>query len=175
MKYLFLLLALAGFVACSHAPKNVDTAQKNEGYTTFKYSNEIATTDVRDPDNLCNANFGEAALISADPKNYYRRLFALSDIPVRVIIDYGHQSAAFMLYNRGNQVEIYTSDNMPACLSNKANFQISPEGIAFRYDNKRDISCDVYLQALPNGLQIALDLPVNGGHGLSVVRCEACK
>lgn len=175
MKYLMLLLSSACFFACKETPKNTETAPKNEAYTTFKFSNEIATMDVRDPNNWCNANFGEAALIGADPKNYHRRLFALSDIPVRVIIDHGHQSAAFMLYYRGNQVEIFTSDNMPACLSNKTNFQISPEGIAFRYDNKMDISCDVYLQALPNGLQIALDLPASGGHGLSVVRCEACK
>jgi len=174
MKYL-LILATASFFACTQAPKNTGNASKNESYLTFKFSTEPANMDVRDPNNWCNAKLGEAALISADPKNYHRRLFALSDIPSRVIVDFGHQSATFMLYKRGRQVEIYSSDNLPACLSNKANFQLSPDGISFLYNNKMDIHFNVYLQELPNGLQIALDLPPDGGLGMTVLRCEACK
>ncbi|MBC7775282.1 MAG: hypothetical protein H7246_07575 [Phycisphaerae bacterium] len=175
MKHLLLYLSIAGFFACSESPKNAGGTPKNESYATFEFSREPAVMDMRDPSNWCAANLGEAALINADPKNFYRRLFAFGDVPLRVVIDLGHQSAAFMLYKSGNHVAICTSDNFPTCLSNKANFQISPDGISFRYDNKRDISCDVYLQTLPNGLQIALDLPLNGGHGLAVVRCDACK
>jgi len=175
MKYLLFVLSITGFCACSQAPNNTGKASKNEGYPTFKFSNEPANMDVRDPNNWCNAKLGEAALISADPKNYHRRLFALSDIPCRVIIDFGHQSAAFMLYKRGKQVEIYTSDNLPTCLSNKANFQLSPEGMNFQYNNKMDINFNVYLQELSNGLQIALDLPPDGGLGMAVLLCEACK
>ena len=176
MKYLLLCLTFVALLSCNQAPSGGgQNAAKNQKYLTFTYSKDVATMDVRDPGNWCNANFGEAALINADPKNYHRRLFALSDVPTRIAVDFGHLSAFFMLYLRGEQVEIYTSDNLPACLSNKTYFQINPEGTAFRYDNKKDISFDVYLQELPSGVQIALDLPTTGGHGLSVVRCEGCK
>ncbi|MDO8366378.1 MAG: hypothetical protein Q7T20_06240 [Saprospiraceae bacterium] len=174
MKYLAFLLSIACFLACSQSPKNTGDAPKNESYTTFKFSNAVATIDARDPENWCVANIGEAALISADPKNFNRRLFALGDVPARVIIDYGHQSASFMLYKTGNQVEIFTSDNFPICLSNKANFQISPEGISFRYNNKMDINIEVDIQELPGGLQVVLNLPLNSGHGISVFNCKAC-
>lgn len=175
MKHLLLYLCIAGFFACSESPKNAGGTAKNESYATFQFSKEPAVMELRDPSNWCNANLGEAALISADPKNYHRRLFALGDVPLRVVLDHGHQSAAFMLHKLGNNVIIYSSDNFPTCLSNKANFQISPDGISFRYDNKREIQCDVYLQTLPNGLQIALDLPPDGNLGLAVIRCDACK
>ncbi len=131
--------------------------------------------DVRDPNNWCNLHFREAALINADPKNYNRRLFALSDIPSRVVVFYGQFSAVFILYKVGNQVDIYTSDNLPGCLSNKANFQLFPDGLSFHYDNKSGISIDVYLQEFPSGVQIAVDLPPGGSHGITVHRCEACK
>jgi hypothetical protein len=175
MKYLLLFLSIASFFACSNAPQNVGGSPKNEGYATFQFSNKPPVMDLHDPSNWCNANLGEAALISADPKNFNRRLFTLGDVPLRVVLDHGHQSAAFMLHKLGNIVTIYSSDNFPTCLSNKANFQISPDGISLRYDNKREIRCDVYLQSLPNGLQIALDLPPEGNLGLAVLRCDACK
>jgi len=113
--------------------------------------------------------------VGADPKNFFRRLFALSNIPSLVTVDYGHLSATFMLHPKGNEVAILTSDNLPACLSNKANFFLAPDGLSFEYNNKRDIQFIVYLQSLPNGMQIALDLPKDAGHGLGVVRCAACK
>lgn len=131
--------------------------------------------DVRDPNNWCAASLGDAALISADPKNFNRRLFALGEVPCKVAVEVGHFSAIFMLAKTGNQVDLYTSDNLPACLSNKSNFQISPDGISFRYDNKKGLNFDVYLHDMPNGWQITIDLPPNSGYGLTAVRCEACK
>lgn len=130
---------------------------------------------VADPANWCAGGFDEVALVGADPKNFFRRLFALSNIPSLVTVDYGHLSATFMLHPKGNEVAILTSDNLPACLSNKANFFLAPDGLSFEYNNKRDIQFIVYLQSLPNGMQIALDLPKDAGHGLGVVRCAACK
>ncbi|MFN0033453.1 MAG: hypothetical protein ACKVUS_00215 [Saprospiraceae bacterium] len=173
MKYLLLALSTASCLACSQ-PNNGNPKNKPD-YMVFQFSKEMASTDMRDPANWCAARFGESVLISAAPDNYNRRLFALSDIPNRIQMDLGHAAASFMLCKVGDHVDIYTSDNLPACLSNKANFQISPEGTSFRYDNKKAIQFDVHLQELPNGLQIALDLPPGGGLGMSVVRCETCK
>lgn len=131
--------------------------------------------DVRDPNNWCAASFGEVALISADPQNFNRRMFALGEVPCKVVVETGHFSAFFMLAKSGNQVELYTSDNLPACLSSKANFNISPEGISFRYDNKKGINFDVHLHDMPNGWQITIDLPPNSGYGITAIRCETCK
>ena len=174
MKYLLLSMLLASFFACSNATPSKNSG-KAQNYLTFKFSEKPSAIDINDPNNWCAAHFGEAALISADPKNFYHRIFALSNIPSKIVIDYGHLAAAFMLNRVGDHVEIYTSDNLPACLSNKANFQIAPEGTSFRYNNNKEIYFDVYLEELPNGLQIAIDLPPNGGHGIAVVRCETCK
>ncbi|MFN0213415.1 MAG: hypothetical protein ACKVT2_04100 [Saprospiraceae bacterium] len=175
MKYLLLVLTFAFFFACKDSPKNPGNPAKNENYAVFSFSKEPPTMDMRDPENWCATSSGEAALISADPQNFNRRLFALGDVPLKVIVDYGNQSAAFMLHKKGNQVELYTSNNFPGCLSNMANFQISPEGISFHYNNKKEVNFDVLLQVLPNGMQIALDLSADAGFGLSVFRCDACK
>lgn len=175
MKYLLIFIAMTGLFACTQSPKNAGEPLPQTNYKTFKFSDRPAVMDKGNPSNWCDGLFPEAALISADPKNYYRRLFALSNVPNKLVVEIGHMSAALMLKQSGDHVEIYTSENFPACLSNKAFFQISPEGTSFRYDNKREISFEVYLQELPSGIQIALDLPSNGNHGLSVVRCENCK
>jgi hypothetical protein len=175
MKYFIAPLAFFVFFACSQAPTEFGGRQKNQKPLVFQFSNKIATMDPKDPTNWCNAKYGQAVLISADPKNFHRRLFALGDLPIRVIIDTGHQTAAFMMYKQGNQIEISTSDNLPMCLSNKAGFQLSSDGLSFRYNNKRDISFDVYMQELTNGTQIALDLPPSGSHGMTVIPCKTCK
>ncbi len=174
MKFLLSVLALTGFFACTNSPQNQNVG-KAQHYTIFQFSGKPSASDMRDPGNWCAAYFGEAVLVGAAPQNFYRRLFALGDIPSKVVVDFGHMAASFMLNKVGDRVEIFTSDNLPACLSNKSNFQISPEGTSFRYDNKREISFDVYLEELPNGLQIAIDLPPNGSLGIVANRCEACK
>lgn len=175
MKQIWLFLLAFGAFACGQNPQKIDNQRTDANYLRFQFSQRMASTAMADASNWCAAGFGETALIGADPKNYFRRLFALSDIPCRVIVDYGNISAALMLHKTDKGVEVLTSENLPACLSNRANFQISPEGTSFRYDNKREISFDVYLQELSSGIQIALDLPTNGGYGMSVVRCEGCK
>lgn len=177
MKYLLLTLVFAGLLACSGSSQpGSSQAGASQGHsTTIQFSTRPSTMSMNDPANWCAAQFGEAALISADPQHFYHRKFALSDIPCKVVVDLGHQSAAFMLAKVGDHVELLTSDNLPACLSNKANFQLSPEGTSFRYDNHREVVFDAYLQELPNGLQVEIDLPDNGGHGISAARCVTCK
>ncbi len=174
MKHLLFILLLTSLIACSgSSPNGAKPAATH--YLTFQFSSKPSALNISDPGNWCAANFGEAAMISADPKNIFHKMITLSDIPTKVVVDYGHLSAAFMLSKVGDHVEILTSDNLPACLSNKNNFQIYPEGTSFRYDNKREIKFDVHLEELPNGLQISIDLPLNGGHGIAAVRCPTCK
>ncbi len=131
--------------------------------------------DMKDPANWCMAQFGEAVMINADPKNFYHRLIALNENPIKLVVDFGHLAAAFMLCKVGDQVEIYTSDNLPGCLSNRKNFQLSPDGSSFRYDNLKEINFDVYFHELPSGVQIEIDLPANGNLGIAGVQCPTCK
>ena len=161
-----------GLFACQNAPKPAD---KPAVYTRFKFSEKAGVVGKNDPADWCNGHYGEAAPISADPKRIAHRIFVLDNTPARIVVDYGHMSAAFMLWKQGDAVEILTSSNLPACLSNKDNFQISPDGLTFRYDNHRDISFDASMQELAGGLQIAIDLPEGGEHGIAVVRCPECK
>lgn len=174
MKYLYLLLLICLGFSCTQSPQNVVNQPTNANYLTFKYSQHTSTMDMRDPSNWCAANFGESAFINGDPKNYNRRVLALSNIPTRIVIDFGKMAAGFILHHSGNHVEVFTSENLPACLSNKSNFQLSPEGTSFRYDNRQGVNVDVYLQELSNGIQIAIDFPVGGNYGISAYRCTSC-
>lgn len=176
MKYLLFLLFLLSQLACNQSTPNTGTSPaKNGNYQRFQFSKRTATQDMNDPANWCAGRYSEAALISADPKNFHRRLFALGDIPLRVVVEGGKLSSTFMLEPKGDHVEILTSENQPACLSNKANLQLSPDGLSFHYDNKMQIIFDVYLQELPSGIQLALDFPPNYTYGLTAYRCETCK
>jgi hypothetical protein len=175
MKPVLIALLFSVLLSCNQSSGTAGNIQKSQKYLRFEFSKHKSTTDVSDPNNWCIARFGDEALIGADPNNFYKRLFALGDVPIKIAVDLGHQAAFLMLNRSGDLVEIQTSENQPACLSNKANFQINPDGTSFHYNNKMDIQFDVYLQELPSGVQIALELPPNGGHGLDVVRCETCK
>lgn len=175
MKYLFFAFFIASFLACSQAPKNAESQQKSTAGVAFVFSKDPMVMDMRDPANWCVAHFAENALVNADPNNSKRRYFAMDNQPHKVVVDYLHFTASFILQRVGQQVEVFTSDNYPACLSNKANFFINPDGSSFRYDNKKHISFDVMLQEFPNGLQVSLDLPPDSGFGMLVNRCENCK
>lgn len=175
MKNVCIALAIAGLFSCNQASDSAASAQTNQKHLKFRFSDHKSTTDVSDPNNWCIARFGEAALVSADPKRFFRRLFALGDVPIKIVVDLKRETSYLMLSRVGEFVEIQTGDNQPACLSNKANFQLNPDGTSFHYFNKMNIQFDVYVQEMPSGVQIALDLPENGDHGLVVVRCETCK
>ncbi len=181
MQKFWLFFLLFGLTSCQQTPAGSADEKKSGATTksgyTFDFSPRKFGADFKDPANWCNIPLGEAALISADPQKYQRRLFALGEVPIRIIIDYGHQTAtaAFMLQKEGNKVHLFTSDNLPTCLSGGTSFRINDDGLSFRYDNSRNIHFDVYLQELPGGIQIALELPEGGNHGLAVLRCDACK
>ncbi len=114
-------------------------------------------------------------MINADAQNYNRRFFALGNVPCQVIVEKGKMSASFMLQQIGKDVMVLTGQNLPTCLSATANFQISPKGTSFTYDNKRNLNFEVLLNALPGGTQIVVELPANSELGLTAIRCDDCK
>lgn len=163
-----------GILSCG-SPSGGESSPNNSIGTRLEFSQRVGGTNVADPSNWCAGAFGEAVLISAAPNNSRRRMFALSNVPNRIIVETGHFSAMFMLYANGKHVEILTGENMPACLSSKNNFALAADGQSFHYDNKQGVSFDLHLQELPNGLQVAIDLPKEDNLGLTAARCEACK
>lgn len=174
MKYL-IFFSFVTLVSCTNSPKQSGKDVSPSSSLAFDFSAAAPATLMGDPKNWCAGSFSEAVFITAAPENSDRRLFALSNVPNRVAVDNGHLTASFMLLQSGNKVEILTSDNLPVCLSNRANFQIAPDGASFRYNNGRELHFDVYLQELPNGIQIAVDLPSGAGLGIGVARCPDCK
>lgn len=177
MKQLLVMIISIALLGCKQSSKNTaaDAQGGTNAGTYFTFSKRPMVQDMRDPSNWCAARFAENAVVNADPKNTNLRYFAMDDQPHKVVLDYGHFSAAFALLKKGNQVEIMTSDNYPSCLSNKTNFSLQPDGKSFYYNNKKDIHFEVMLQDLPNGLQINILLPSDLTYGMLVNRCETCK
>ena len=175
MKNHFLTLAFLGLaIACTQPNTNQLESKEKEpapapasSGLSFSFSKQAQSIA---PDNWCHVPFAEAAVVNADPANFERRLFTLSEGPHRVAIDYGTNVAAFVLQKKGNLVEVFTSENYPECLSNQVNFTIGNDGTSFRYDNKKLLNFDVKLLILPNGTQIALEMPANSGYGVIVRR-----
>ncbi len=138
--------------------------------SNFAFSKQAPTMGNDPANSWCRVPFTEAAVVNADPANFNRRLFALGDGPTKVFVEYGKFTAAFILKKNGNAVDIYTSDNFPECLSNRANFSIGADGATFRYNNNRYIDFEVQLIPLPNGTQIALEMAPGAGYGIEVRR-----
>ena len=163
-------MGLAFAMACTQTAKQPEAKEAGNTGLTFAFSKQPATPGTNSSDNWCRVSFPEAALINADPVNSNRRLFTLSNGPNRVMVDFGNIVAAFVLKKSGNHVEIFTSDNYPECLSNRVNFSIAANGMAFHYDNQKHIDFDIQLVPLPNGTQIALEMAPDAGYGIIVRR-----
>jgi hypothetical protein len=176
MTRLFLLSLFLLEIACNSSnPPSTEQPKSEDGGITFKFDSRQFPGAVRDPGNWCFIPKGDAALINADAQNYSRRFFALGTVPCQVIVERGNMSASFILQQIGNEVMLLTAQNLPTCLSATANFQISSKGSSFTYDNKRDLSFQVFLNVLPGGTQIVVELPANSGLGLTAIRCDDCK
>lgn len=176
MKYYFLgWMLLLGFAqSCNRTAKQPESRQSETGDENsgliFVFSKMTPATVASSGDNLCRTTLPEPAVMNADPANANRRLFTLSEGPHKVTVDFGNIVATFVLQKTGNQVALFTSDNYPECLSNKANFSIGADGTTFHYDNHKHISFDVQLVPLPNGTQIALEMAPDAGYGILVRR-----
>lgn len=144
-----------------------ETAQKT-GVPGLTF--EFGKTAPGGADNWCRLPLPEAAVITADPVNSNRRLFTLSDGPHRVVVDFGHIVASFVLQKSGNRIEIFTSDNYPECLSNRENFSIGANGTTFTYQNNKHIDIEIQIVPLPNGTQIAIEMAPGSGYGIIVRR-----
>jgi hypothetical protein len=170
---IWVLLLLAFMVACQQSANKADAAQQSAALgdtPRFVFSKQSPGTSAGREGDWCHLSLPEAAVINADPVNSNRRIFTLSSGPHRVMVDFGNIVASFVLQKKGNQVEIFTSDNFPECLSKHSNFSIGADGTTFHYDNQKHISFDMQLISLPNGTQIALEMAPGTTYGIIVRR-----
>lgn len=171
MRHVIGLALLAFVISCKEAGKSPDGTQaaapsKTEGLF-FAFSSQSPDFAKED---YCHLPFSDVAVIQPDPSDVNRRLFALSDGPHKITVDYGNIVAAFILKKTGNEVDVFTSDNFPMCLSNKVNFSLKDGGTLFHYDNHKHINFDMRLVSLPNGVQVAMEIPVDSTYGIIVRR-----
>ncbi len=169
----FLILLWCFALACTETSKPGVPSASNApepDRLAFVFSKKAMTPADEVNDDWCHVPFASAAVISADPANFNRRLFTLSDDPHRVVVDYGKMVAALILKRTGNRVEIFTSNHYPRCLTNHKFITIAADGNSFRFDDGRYIKFDVQLIPLANGIQIALEMAPGAGYGIIVSR-----
>ena len=168
MRYcIFFLFALLAACGQSPAPTSPAPAAPPSGLH-FEFS-AAALSQSDDDDNWCRTQFPEAQPMYADPANSLRRWFALGEGTYHVVVDLGTTTASFFLRKKGDTVlEVLTSQQLPECASNKANFTMEAGGTRFRYNNQRLIDFDISAEETGDMLRIWIEMPVGAQYGLSV-------
>lgn len=167
---------MAIIAACdrSGTQNAVQNGDKNTGILRFSKAAQVK--DYHDMKSWCRRSFSEAALINADPANVNRRYFMLGDSVCQVVVRLGNMSSSFFLRKAGEKaVEVFTSDNYPMCLSDRANFAMSPDGFSFAYDNKHHIQYTVEVQPAAGPMPVVIEFKPEVQYGLTVHRCADCR
>lgn len=170
-----LLLALTG-VFCTQ-PQAPDSKPQEGPPPVFRFSTQHQIAGKDAGGNWCYRYYPQAVPVSATLDNSNRRFFDAPRGIYKVTVPLGKITAStlFRCYGADQPLEVFTSDQFPECLSNAANFQISPDGSTLRYDNRGEIRFTVTAQ--PNGpfMRIILDMPVGSGYGIEVRLCDNCE
>jgi hypothetical protein len=126
--------------------------------------------------NWCFAKYPDAVMINAEPSNVNQRYFMLEDGVYKVVIELGTTAAAFVLNRTSNgNVQIYTSDHFPECLSKQDNFRLEAGARTFKYDNTKHIEFTAEMTPSGTGDKISLALPAEMQFGLTVKKCTGCQ
>ena len=161
-----LVLLLA---ACGQSPAPAPPAASAPPSGLHFQFSTAALSQSDEDDNWCRSPFPESQPMYADPANSLRRWFALGEGTHHVVVDLGTTAASFFLRKKGDTVlEVFTSDQFPECLSNKANFTLEAGGTRFRYNNQRHIDFDISAEEAGGVLRIWIEMPVGAQYGLSV-------
>ena len=178
MRILVLAVTLAVLFSCNNVaqPGQDQSTRVAADAVTFQFSRAETVPLFQEEGNWCKASFAEAVAISADPANYNRRFFRLGDGIFLVGVDDGGPVSSFMARSAGDKtIELFTSKNFPECLSNLANFTLSPDAATIAYDNKKKIRYGMDARRDTAGLILFFDFPPGSQYGLSVHRCAGCK
>lgn len=182
MRVFILFILAAVILSCNSSdsrqnkPGQNQSAQVAADAVTFQFSRAETVPLFQEEGNWCKGSFAEAVAISADPANYNRRFFRLDNGIFLVGVDDGGPVSSFMARSAGEKkIELFTSKNFPECLSNLANFTLSPDAATIAYDNKKKIRYGMDAQRDAGGLILFFDFPPGSQYGLSVHRCAGCK
>ncbi|MGI9160813.1 MAG: hypothetical protein ACR2K1_13770 [Saprospiraceae bacterium] len=174
LRFSFLISALT-CLRCAGEPTAVPAAPASRE-PVFRFSRQDQITGRSEAQNWCYRPYSQAVPVSARLENSNQRFFDLPPGVYRLIVPFGKLTASIMLRSRGagQPIEVFTSDHFPECLSNAANFQISPDGASLSYDNRLGIR--FALSAQPNGtaMRAFLDLPLGAAYGTEVRLCDKC-
>jgi len=175
MRHIYFIFFLSIIAACDQpAPQTAVPQPQNAGI--LRFSKAAAVTELKDMGSWCNRPFAEAVLINAEAANVNRRYFMLGDGVYRIVIRTGNQSSSFFIRKAdGMKAEVYTSDNFPMCLSDRANFTTTPDGNAFDYDNRRGIHYTVETQPGGAEMPVFIEFQPEVQYGLTVHRCADCR
>jgi hypothetical protein len=173
MRLIFSLFIV--FLACNN-PSSPQSDKPGASGPAFRFSKMAAPAHPEAAGNWCNAHFTDAILINADAANPQKRFFLLGEGIIRVASQLGNMTSSFVLRKTGERTaELYTSDNLPHCLSRREYFSLAEGGAFFTYDNQKGINYTVELQSTPEGLFVVLVFPPDLTYGLNVHRCTDCR
>lgn len=174
MRLISILLVI--FSACN-APSSPQADKPGTSSAPgFQFSKATPPAHPETAGNWCSAHFTDALRINADAANPQRRFFLLDDGIVRVAAQLANMTSSFVLRKTGPQTaELFTSDNLPHCLSRREYFSLAEGGAFFTYDNNKGIHYTVELQSNTEGLFAILVFPPDLSYGLNVHRCTDCR
>lgn len=129
-----------------------------------------------EPNNWCRADFTEAVgafpETAGENQNQYFFL-AVTNGVYKVNVRAGNAVASLLVRPTvSGTVEIFTSDNFPECLSNRANHALSESGFYDDYDNSKDISFTLHVQKAGANYHVSLEFPPTVQYGLTVHRMK---
>jgi hypothetical protein len=169
-----LILLGMGWSACDTPAPRPD--QTNSNACTFVFSKSVPPADPANTANWCRKTFADAVLINADRSNPNRRYFLPGQDLVRVAVRAGNLACSFMARKKGEKtLEIFTSDNFPACLSNRIHYQWQAGQDVFSFNNQQGIRFSAAVRPGDSGPALFLEFPPDASYGLLVHRCADCQ
>lgn len=178
MRFLSIYFALFSLVACNQsAPQSHQKTANPGAHTLLQFSKAAAVTELKDANSWCNRPYPESVMIGAQPDDTNRRYFMLGDGLHRVVVQGRNMSSLFFVKKAsdGKTAEVFTSDNFPMCLSDRANFTMNPDGNLFNYDNRRGIQYTVEAQTGDGAIAVFIKFEPGVQYGLTVHRCSDCR
>ncbi|MCB9354607.1 MAG: hypothetical protein H6575_08565 [Lewinellaceae bacterium] len=167
----FAVLAAACDGEHADKPKENAPAPLAVDAVTFRFDDAELVPALQKEGNWCRMKFDDPVLISADPADYNRRLFRLSEDVCLVNIRLGTTVSTFMLHAAGEkQIAVSTSRNYSECLSNYSNFSLSGNGTSLTYDNQHFIKYTLEATRDDEGLIVYINLTPEISYGITVYR-----
>lgn len=170
-----LLLSAAILFACGGKSESGIAPKADDAGGLIYFSKTPGRTGREDPSNWCFSKYKEAVVINADRLNVNKRYFYLTQGAHRILLEDGNRKQSFIVRpNKKGRLELFTSANLPMCLSNRSYFTLSPDGHEFSFDNGRTIKFTFSADIEQGAFKCIIEFPPGLTHGLAVNPCVDC-